>query len=746
MALEGGGGGGIFSFFTDAISPDYMRIGLEGLGTLSGSLTGLAEGMAKMANMEFVEQEVVNRGTPDAKIVPGKVMKVTPAMMTQAAQSMGALLAGMTSPLTDFGIALEGGTGGGGGLLDFFSDMVSKDYMRIGLEGLGTLSSSLTGLAEGMAKMANMEFVEQEVVNKGTPDAKVVPGKVSKVTPEMMTSAGKNVGALIASMIEPLTNFGKQLEGGTGGTGSWWDFWSDWVSPDYMRIGLESLGTLSESLGGLGEGIIKMASMSVVIQEIQEDPKTKQRKVVPGRVITLDQSHFELAAKGVGAILTGLTKPLTDFGKAMEEGSGWFSGGYIEKGLEGLGLLSESLGGLAEGVIKIGQMQVVTQKVINPGTAKAKVVPDQVITLNETHFELAASGIGKILNGLAGPLGDFGKAYAGDGEFFGIVFSDVKSGIEGMAAVAEPIGDMADAIIKMGSGQVIKQTVVKDGKGKPKLVPGEVLDMKGITESAKVALTDILTFFPAAFATSGRYMRENQFEIESVILFMEQDIIPSMELILEAAELYGEIQETMSKAVASSPAVDMAILSLDISMSTLGRTLRKDMDFVAVTKLGMFATQMERLAEISTPFEKFTKAFTQFAKDMGTFGKNFSVMTPQGIDAYKTWTDAVVTVAKTDFSAIESKLTAMRDIAASIYKGGDPAIPDTDNSQTVGDKNKAIANKDKNVVTSPGTDKGGGGGKSGGGKTDTAAIAAAIKSALSNLTVQNLTVKGTFQT
>jgi len=819
IQLEGGtGGGGFFSFFADAISPNYMQIGLEGLGTLSGSLTGLAEGMAKMANMEFITQEIVNKGTPDAKLVPGKVMKVTPQMMEQAALSVGALLAGMTSPLTDFGIALEGGTGGGGGLLDFFADLVSKDYMRIGLEGIGTLSGSLGSLAEGMAKMANMEFIEQTIVGRGTPDAKVVPGKIRQVTEGMMTQAGKNVGALIVSLTEPLTNFGKQLEGGTGGSGSWWDFWSDWVSPDYMRIGLEGLGTLSESLGGLAEGIVKMANLEVVVNKVIDDGKGGT-KIVPDYVRKLSWVDFANAGSNVGTILSWIATPLTDFGKAMEEGSSWFSGGYVEKGLEGLGLLSESLGGLAEGVIKMAQMQVITQKVINPGTPKAKVVPDQVITLNEGHFELAAAGIGKILDGLAGPLGDFGRAYAGGGSFFGIVFGDVKSGIEAMGEVAEPIGVLADAIIKMGSGQFVQQEVVKDKKGNPKLVPGKVINFTDMVADAKVNLYDILTFFPGALSEAGHLAHANYEGLTHMMWHLDNTINPTFELLIETTELYSEATAVIMKVRAKYPEVyglefagnspfiwpvkryisgaelisksvgvlkdalwnfhtyinpglqenvtasllyyratdifqkakdknipmDQLILSFDVSMSILGRTMKRDMNIPALQNLWHFTNQMQRLSNMVTPFERFTKAFTQFAKDMGTFSHNFMVMTPDGINAYKIWTDAVVTVANTDFSLIESKIQAMRDIAASIYKAGDPEIPGADLTQTLGEKLGAIGNTAQNVVSSPtpGSIVGGGGGGGGG---DATAIAQAVKSALSNLTVQNLNVTGVMNT
>jgi len=733
-ALSGDtGDGGVWGMFTDAVSPNYMQIGLQSLGTLTSSLTELASGMAKMANMEFVEQEVINAGTKDAKIVPGKVNKVTPEMMTKAAESMSALLTGVTAPLTEFGRALSGDKGDGS-IWGMIKDMVSPDYMKMGLDSLGTLTSSLTGLSEGMSKMANMEFVEQEVINPGTKDAKLVPGKVTKVSPEMMTKAAENMGALLTGMTAPLTEFGRALSGDKG-DGSIWGMITDMVSPDYMKMGLDSLGTLSESLGTLGEGIINMASMSVVVNEVVDDPKTGQRKVVPGKVITLNPDHFKMAGEGVAAILTGLTQPLTDFGKAMEDGSGLFSGGYIEKGLEGLSMLSESLGGLAEGVIKIGSGQFVMQKIINPGTKDAKLVPGEVMTLNETHFALARQGIITLLEGLAKPLGDFGKAWNGGGEFGSFMFSDVKAGVEGLAAVSEPIGDLADAIIKLGGGQVVIQEVVNG-----KLRPGKVLDMAGVLESAKTTLLDILTVFPTAFVTAGTYMQDNDSVITSVVGYLENDIVPSMELILEAAGLYSKTISTMEVAAGKKVPIDALILSLDMSMSVVGKTLKKDMDSVALGNFTTFNTEMKRLSDMASPFERFTKAFTQFSKDMGTFSKNFKVMTPEGIDAYKVWTDAVVTVAKTDFSAIESKIQAMRDIAASIYKAGDPEIPNGDNEQTEQQKQEAIKNKNNNVVTNPDPNSPAGGGGGGGGGANASAIAAAIKSALSTMKVETMYV------
>jgi hypothetical protein len=745
MALEGGGNTGIFAMLKDAVSPNYMKTGIDGLGTLSESLGTLAQGMVKIANMEFVENVILNPGTKDAKLIPGTIRKVTPQNMVDAAVNIGVLLGSITAPLTKFGRVLSGMPAEGsadpgflGAATEMLTSMVSPDYMKIGIDGLGTLSQSLGTLADGMIKVARLEFVENIVISPGTKDAKVVPGIVRKVKPQDMKDAAENITYLLGGLFAPLTKFGRALSGvdpdgsaEPGFLGGLGEMFTSMVSPDYMKVGLDGLGTLSESLGTLGAGIIAMASMEVVYNEVVDDGKGG-KKIQPMGFIKLNETHFKLAADGVTTILTGLTQPLTDFGRDMEDGAGLFSGGYMQKGLEGLSMLSESLGGLAEGVIKVGSGEFVRQVIINPGTKDAKLIPGEVITLNETHFALARDGIGALLTGLAAPLGEFGKAWKGDGSFFDMMFSDVKAGVEGLAAVSEPIGNLADAIIKLGGGQVVIQEVVKG-----KLVPGKVLDMTGVLETAKTTLLDILTLFPTAFVASGEYMMENDTTIRSVVGYLENDIIPGMELILEAAGLYSKTITAVDLAAKKNVPVEALILSLDMSMSTLGRTMKRDIDSVALGNFTTFNTQMKRLADIATPFEKFTKAFTQFSKDMGIFGNNFTMMTPNGIHAYKEWTDSMVMISKVDISkggGIINFIDKTVDVLLGKEPdedgdgiGGPPVVPVV--GGTGGQKPKG---------------QGQGSGSGSGSGPSAAAIAAAIKAALSNLTINNLTVTGTF--
>ncbi len=923
----------------DAPSPKYMKTGIQSLGMLTESLSVLAEGMVKMANLQVVTYDFID--DPNVKggkiMVPKKLVPITAEMMTQAGDSVGALLTSLTKPLTTFGKAMEGVTEGGDE--SYWAAFISPDYMKSGLSGVATLSKSLVSLAAGVKAMAKLEVVEYEIINPGTKDAKMVmSGNINPITPEMMASAGKNVGALLTALVEPLTNFGKQLEGGTGGTGSWWDYWADAVSPNYMEKGLNSLATLSSSLGGLANAVIKMASLQVVVNEVVDDPKNPGKKILQAsHIMTLSPIDFALAGWGVGMMLSALQEPLTEFGKSMVLGNGLFEGGYGAKGLEGLAVLSESLGGIADAVIKMASLQVVTNTIYKPGTKDAKVVPGGIITLTTKHFEDAGKGVGAILSALMMPLANFGAFYANPGTAFTMVDAkgnptgeitysgNIAKGIEGLAAMTEPLAAMAEMIQALGAGEFIQQTVVKG-----KLVPGTVINMGDMVTQAKSTLSEILTLFPTEIAAAGTIMSTKEASIKKALTTLTGSVVPAMAAVVEIVTTYAEattkvmdlrtkyatlvvdeasdpadatkvapfiapvmlfanaistidianftqekldsIKNSIAPAIATivdinenyadattkvmdlramysglaesevksaiipglgdvitapltwpllllskfgydfdkteidvslvklmedffKPAlklavdvneyyadatsaimgirgeypnllkleetgkapmtypltlwaesaknmgtnsamfatalavlevmvlpsfkqlveiadlhsemtgtflgsedlgvpVDKIISKLDISIAKLGGTFKGPMGVQPMKHFQNFTSYITMLAKVQSPFDKFVNSFGKMATHMGTFARNFKIMTPEGIMAYKDWTNAIVQVAKTDMSSITANIDAMRDAAATIIGGQRERVPGQDDQQSDGQK-KQFVDKDK---------------------------------------------------
>ena len=143
-----------------------------------------------------------------------------------------------------------------------------------------------------------------------------------------------------------------------------------------------------------------------------------------------------------------------------------------------------------------------------------------------------------------------------------------------------------------------------------------------------------------------------------------------------------------------------------------------------------------------SPFERFVKAFGHMAKHMGVFATNFKIMDPVAIDTFREWTDSMVQISKVDISKSNGIIDFINDIVSAGHGNGtDPTVPGDKPPQEYTEEEK------RRQLQSGGGNRGGGGdrgGNQGGGQVNTAAIANAIKSALTNLEIKNVTVTGKF--
>jgi hypothetical protein len=91
------------------------------------------------------------------------------------------------------------------------------------------------------------------------------------------------------------------------------------------------------------------------------------------------------------------------------------------------------------------------------------------------------------------------------------------------------------------------------------------------------------------------------------------------------------------------------------------------------TFLSMFTTEIDKLAKVSTPFEKFTKSFGKMAKDMGVFVTNFKVMDVEGIKAFTSWTDSITILSKANPEAFAKNVITANKAVNVAYRS-DPNI------------------------------------------------------------------------
>lgn len=632
-----------------------------------------------------------------------------------------------------------------------FKDLSFKQWINInaGIQMVVGMGKALASLADGVAKMANAEVVEYEVKGKGK-DQVLVPKGTVKLTKTDFKNAGDNVSAILEAITIPLFKFGYMMSNG-----------ERLFSDGYIEKGLEGLVKMSTSLGALAEGVAKMANAEVIMYDIV-GKGTADAKLVPsgyrkltGTIVPDANGNgaatgdFLDAGNNVSAILNAMTIPLFKFGYMMSIGEGTFKNGYIEKGLDGLVKISTSLGGLADGVLKMASGEVVMYEVINAGTADAKIVPSGSRKLTGSFrvsddgegfatgdYKAAGDNVSAILGAMTIPLRNFGFAIKeGEGWFEG---GFIEAGIEGLASLTAPLASLADMMIKLGSGQFQTQVLSKDKKGNPILVPGEMLNITGVMAKAKLAIVDMLNFIPLQFASFG-----TRWGTLAPIVAKGMDgldiVNKGMETLAVLVKNYTDIALQFEETEAKKIAPEKMLLALSSSLDTLGTTFSKKMRPMELMQLTDFNNEMQKLANMATPFEKFVKSFGLMADHMKTFSTNFKLMDAGGITAFKDWTDSMVMISKVDVSKSGAIVDFVNKAVSAAFGGGtDPAKPKPGTEMTPEEKKAAIERQnEKDGAGKPGGEK-----AEPAAKIDMAAITSAITQALQNLSVQTINVQG----
>ena len=398
-----------------------LMAGVYFVGKLSTVLGELARGVAEMANQNVVEFAVVN-----GKIVPTGLRKLVDKDFENASTFVNKLIGNtkdgsgnpMINALADFGKKVVGGT-----------TWYGANYISSGIDMLAKLSKVLGTVGQGVADMASGKVVRYKVINKGTKDAQIVPDELILLNDTHFTDAGKFIDKLIGNvdgldaegkkikvanpLVTSLMDFGKKVKDNEG-----------WFSSGYLGSGIDMLSKLSGILGGLGEGVLKLALGEFVPMEVF-NPGTKDAKLVPGKPVKIDDTHFSSAADFINRLIGNvdgldaegkkikvanpLVTSLMDFGKKVKEGKGWWGKGHIKVGIEMLASLTQAIGGLGDNIIKIAKGQFVVNKIVD-----GKIVPSEMLTIDDTVLTTAKNNINKIIDFLPESFMKLGEAVKGN--------------------------------------------------------------------------------------------------------------------------------------------------------------------------------------------------------------------------------------------------------------------------------------------------------------------------------------------
>lgn len=217
----------------------------------------------------------------------------------------------------------------------------------------------------------------------------------------------------------------------------------------FIDIVLTAISRNSDKLKDAKKGIEALSDLGTLIYNLSEGLKGMADLVFPkygvrdGKLVITDVIDMNEAIPKIGANIAVLLKALEEPLIRIGEQGAWYSGGNkVKRGIDALAGIGDVFVPLAEGIIKMSQLQFVQYEVKD-----GKLVPVRVFTEEETKQAIKSIGpnIAMLLSALEEPLAKIGES----GTWFNK--NHTKKGVQALAEIGKvfsPITDLLDAVSK----------------------------------------------------------------------------------------------------------------------------------------------------------------------------------------------------------------------------------------------------------------------------------------------------------
>lgn len=217
----------------------------------------------------------------------------------------------------------------------------------------------------------------------------------------------------------------------------------------FIDIVLTAISRNSDKLKDAEKGIEALSDLGTLIYNLSEGLKGMADLVFPkygvrdGKLVITDIIDMNEAIPKIGANIAVLLKALEEPLIRIGEQGAWYSGGNkVKRGIDALARIGDVFVPLAEGIIKMSQLQFVQYEVKD-----GKLVPVRVFTEEETKQAIKSIGpnIAMLLSALEEPLAKIGES----GTWFNK--NHTKKGVQALAEIGKvfsPITDLLDAVSK----------------------------------------------------------------------------------------------------------------------------------------------------------------------------------------------------------------------------------------------------------------------------------------------------------
>jgi hypothetical protein len=377
-------------------------------------------------------------------------------------------------------------------------------------------------------------------------------------------------------------------------------------------FGIRSLAGIGNIMTELARGIQDFANMKFTEYEVVKD-KDGNSKIQVKEIRKLTDAEIQGAGVNFGKVLDAILMPIAKVGMMEMMSEGWFSGGAISKGIESLTGLGNIMTSMAKGIQDFADLKFTRYEVINPGTKDAKIVPVEIVPLNETHFQKAGEGFGKVVEAILKPIGDVGRAEMNSEGWF----SDgvVKKGIEALTGIGNIMTEMAKGVQAFANLEFTSYEVVNAGTPDAKIVPKGIFTLSdGDFWKVKDNFNGILNAFFDPIIWAGMKYDENESAVDDAIEIFPQ-MIEVVNKLAAAMKPWMEVQDPWK-----------AGNSFNYFTDSILNVFSKPNSSLLLHRLGEFTTNAEILINGSTKLEKTAEAFERIADAFGEMKEHINGM------------------------------------------------------------------------------------------------------------------------
>jgi hypothetical protein len=313
----------------------FVSAGVEALAKSGDTIVSLAKGVQAFATMEYTQFEVVGAGTKDAKLVPKGVFKLGKAEIEEASANIAMVIGVVAAAFAQVGKDEAASSG-----------IFSGGFVSKGVSALSGVGENLGAIVDSVLKMANREIPTFDLINAGTKDAKLVPGKPKIISDADLSNAANTIMSILKVVAQGFYDIGKMEDDSSS-------FWGD----GFIGKGVKALGGLGDTVAKVTDSVIKIASGEI--------PQMKEvdGKLVPGVPIKITSASIMEAGNTIKNIMMVLGSGVYEFGKFYSENKD-----VIDKSIEVLPNMTSVLAEASKPIeewAKLKDTEKIAQSIVN---------------------------------------------------------------------------------------------------------------------------------------------------------------------------------------------------------------------------------------------------------------------------------------------------------------------------------------------------------------------------------------------